>query len=100
MIDHMVLDADHNLVPADLRTWARWFEDGAARRVAEDTIGDARVSTVCLGIDHGFGGPPLWFETMVFRAGDDEYTERYATWTEAEAGHARVVAALREGREP
>jgi len=100
MIEHMVLDADHNVVPADLLTWARWFEDGDARRVALDTIGEARVSTVFLGIDHSFGGPPLWFETMVFGGPHDQATFRYATWAEAEAGHAQVVEAIREGREP
>jgi hypothetical protein len=100
MIEHMVLDAEHNLVPADLMTWAMFFEDSDARRVAETTVGEARVSTVFLGIDHEFGGAPLWFETMVFGGQHDEYTDRYTTWEEAVAGHGRIVSALIEGREP
>jgi hypothetical protein len=68
------------------------------------------VSTVFLGLDHNFGmnGPPILFETMVF--GPAEETSifgrirmsrpelniegafaRYATYDDAEAGHARIV---------
>lgn len=67
------------------------------RRVARTEI-DAKtqVSTVFLGNDHNFfgDGPPLLFETLVFRDGhgDDATMERYSTWEEAEAGHARAVA--------
>ena len=50
------------------------------------------VSTVYLGIDHGFEGNPLIFETMIF-GGDfeDQYCERYATLGEAIEGHQRAV---------
>lgn len=87
--------------------WYEWmwshddnpFEDGG-RRVAETDIliapplGTARVSTVFLGIAHGFRGTglPILFETMVF--GDPrhpDYQERYCTVEEAHAGHARAV---------
>jgi hypothetical protein len=61
-------------------------------------IGEVRVSTVFLGIDHAWEGPPLLFETMVFGGPLDEEMERYSTWEEAERGHAvmarRVLAAL------
>ena len=57
------------------------------------------VSTVYLGIDHGFNDeePPLIFETMVF--GQDERTEktdlhnyqyRYFTLEEAKEGHQEI----------
>jgi hypothetical protein len=70
-------------------------------RIGEDDVGEARVSTVWLGIDHrGFGdGPPLIFETMIF-GGEYEFCARYSTEERAVEGHARVVAALRDGREP
>lgn len=69
------------------------------RRVALDEVGEARISTVFLGIDHQWGsGPPLLFETMVFGGPMDEQQWRYSTWDEAEAGHHRVVEAVREGR--
>lgn len=77
----------------DVLKWGRWFEDSEARRVAETVIGDVRVSTVCLGLNHNFmGGPPLWFETMIFGGKHDEYQERYSTLDEARRGHDRTVA--------
>jgi hypothetical protein len=80
----------------DVREWGRWFES-ADRRVASTEIGPVRVSTVFLGLDHGFGESPrpIVFETMIFGSDApalDHYQERYATWDEAEAGHARAVA--------
>jgi hypothetical protein len=49
---------------------------------------------VFLGVDHGFGGRRELFETMLFVNGTDQGVERYATWDEAEAGHARWVAQI------
>jgi hypothetical protein len=78
--------------------WLRGFGDDETKRVAADDIGDVTVSTVWLGLDHSFGdGPPLIFETMVFGGDYDEWCERYATEAAAVTGHARIVAALRNG---
>ena len=69
------------------------IENMDSRRVATYGFPDGTtVSTVFLGIDHsfGFGGPSLWFETMVFPH-ENDYTERYETWEQAEEGHARIV---------
>lgn len=72
--------------------WTALFAD--KRHVGEDTIGDVRVSTVWLGLDHRFlgDGPPLIFETMIFGGDLDEQTERYGSEREAREGHARWVA--------
>jgi hypothetical protein len=56
--------------------------------------GRVRVSTVFLGLDHGHGYPgheqtPVVFETMVFTGTRSLAQERYCTWAEAEAGHAK-----------
>jgi hypothetical protein len=96
-----ILNADGDPVPVDLLTWAAWFEDVAQiahRRIARTTLPDGRlVSTVFLGLDHRYGdGPPLLFETMVFRDGEEEACDRYTTRAEALAGHARIVAAAQE----
>lgn len=96
---HYVLDGDSH-VPrrTTLGEWAVWLEaHGDRKRVAETTLPDGRwVSTVFLGLDHGFGdGPPILFETMVFRGeGDlaDEYQERCSTWEEALLMHERAIA--------
>ncbi len=50
----------------DLLKWGRWLES-ADRRVGETIVEGVRVSTVFLGLDHGWGeGPPILFETMIF----------------------------------
>jgi hypothetical protein len=106
--EHFILDG-HDPVPADLLTWGAWFQT-ADRHVARD--GDEGsgwwISTVFLGVDHGFGvsGPPLLFETMIFAPAEprqsaafvahwDQQCQRYATWAEAAAGHAAIVAEFR-----
>lgn len=83
-------------VPTDsLEEWELMYE-GASRIVAKDRIGDVRVSTVFLGLDHSFGdGTPLLFETMIFGGPHDQYQDRYSTWEEAEAGHAKALALVR-----
>jgi hypothetical protein len=117
--NHAILDENHNVIPArSLREWGEWMEeafksgDAGRRRVAETTISGWWVSTVFLGINHGFGGPPLWFETMVFESEDappppeigeklrsrlKEMQFRYATWDEATEGHETVVEMIRTG---
>jgi hypothetical protein len=79
-------------VPAtDLIEWARWLET-ADRTVRQDQIGEVKVSTVFLGLDHNWSdGPPILFETMVFGGEHDGECERYSTWEEAEAGHVAVL---------
>ena len=87
-------------VPCDLLTWAKWFET-AERHVAETTVGDVKVSTVFLGLDHRESGPPILFETMVFGGPLDQEQDRYATWQEAEQGHqAMVERATRAQEQP
>jgi hypothetical protein len=100
MSDKYILDGK-TPVPASLMEWARWFENSHARRgVGHTEFDGGYVSTVFLGLDHRFGtaGDPLLFETMIFGGPHDGYQERYCTWDEAEAGHAKAVALVR--REP
>lgn len=65
-------------------------------RVGNDMVGDVRVSTVWLGLDHSIDGPPIIFETMVFGGPLDGERWRYATEAEALEGHAAAVRAVRE----
>jgi hypothetical protein len=81
----------------DEMTWAKRFKDD--RRVASTAINDkCSVSTVFLGLDHNFSGKgdPLLFETMIFGGPLDEHQRRYATWDQAERGHAEAVAEARK----
>ena len=76
------------------------------RYVATTNVGEYRVSTIFLALDHSFGGkgPPILYETMVFCLVADDWNDlyvcRYATREEATKDHDRVVEALRAGTEP
>ncbi len=67
-------------------------------RVALDLIGDVKVSTVFLGIDHRFNGAgdPILWETMIFGGEHGGYQERYTSLDDAKAGHAKALALLAE----
>ena len=88
----------------DIIEWGRWMES-ADRHVALTESEMFRISTVFLGLDHGWNGIPLYFETMIFESQphlaklDEHHIEihndlgmmRYTTWDEAKAGHALAV---------
>jgi len=84
----------------DLYKWGAFMQ--STEKIIKQTAlpGDATVSTVFLGIDHGFssvfGGNPILFETMIFGGEHDGYQERYSTYEEAEAGHQRAVEMIFE----
>lgn len=106
--DYYVLDDDGNAVEAPLVEWATMYDgpNRAKRQIRRDHIGNWLISTVFLGLDHGFGlfdksddtQPVLW-ETMIFYTGRrrrynpalHEGMWRYTSTTEAIEGHARAV---------
>ncbi len=92
-MENYILDGHKAVVCSDILTWAKWFEaNNKNRHVADEKIGDVRVSTVFLGLDHSFGdGPPLLFETMIFGGPLDQEQDRCTTWDEAERMHAVMV---------
>ena len=72
-----------------------WFRRLWAQIRKRRRDGKMFVSTVFLGIDHGWGdeGAPLLYETMIFGGPRDQgYQERYSTLEEALAGHEVAVA--------
>jgi hypothetical protein len=95
---HYVETDDGMLKPAGVLEWARWFETHP-RHVADDYVGDLRVSTVFIGLDHGSfgGGSPVLWESMIFRDGESLEMQRYAAREEAERGHAELLARVRSG---
>jgi len=108
------LDSEHNVVETnDILEFGQFFEQTEKRIVARTQI-SGLVSTIFLGINHGFGwtAQPLWFETMIFGNDDriippeaeqllsrwrEAQQWRYATWDEALSGHASAVTIIREG---
>ena len=89
----------------DRALWVKRTESNAhwiARDTWDEGSGRVLVSTVFLGIDHGFGftkNPILW-ETMVFGGPHDAYQERYDDEATAVIRHAEIVTALKAGRAP
>ena len=83
----------------DVDKWADWFSSGE-KQVAVERVGESRVSTVFLGMDHNFilgpgHGPILW-ETMVFGGPLDHAQARCGGSREqAEAMHARMVESVK-----
>lgn len=80
--------------PISVAQWEVLHRDETYLRVASDHVGpDLWVSTVWLGIDHGFGRGhrPIIFETMIFGGSMDTECWRYATEAEAIAGHAEAL---------
>ena len=95
--NHFFLNEDHTYRPCGLMEWGKQLQT-MERHVADDQINDCRVSTIWLGTDHNhWGGPPLVFETMIFKEGSDIYCERYTTWQEAEAGHKEAIQWVLDG---
>lgn len=90
MNGHYVLIGQTAVKEPDWLIWAEWFEH-SDRRVAVTELPWCCVSTVFLGLDHGWRGEPMLFETMVFwAAGDSDEQDRCSTWLEAEAMHAAM----------
>lgn len=81
----------------DVQTWIEMFKGIEQRRVALTHTGNGDVSTVFLGLNHGFGEKPLWFETLVFGGTWDGEMDRYETLAEAQAGHDRMVVRVKQG---
>lgn len=77
-----------------VQEWGAYFEK-SGRIVKQTHVGPVFVSTVFLGIDHNFSckkdAPVLLFETMIFGGKNDDYTDRYSIWEEAEIGHELAV---------
>lgn len=87
--------------------WGKFFEKIGLRRVARETVcAGVDVSTVFLGMDHGWGdGPPVLWETMIFGDGhplDQDMMRCSGSREQAEAMHRTMVekvkrCALKEG---
>ena len=84
---HYVL-VNKKVVPCkSLLAWGEFME-GADRVVKKSHVDGVEISTVFLGVDHAFmGGPPLFFETMIFGGEFNEEQYRCSTWEQAEKQH-------------
>lgn len=102
MAEHKyVLDEHGEARPEpDVLVWARWFESDERRilrqqRWVRDNGDEVFVSTVFLGLDHGWlGGPPVLWESMAFLNGESLEEDRYTSREAATSGHRRMVRML------
>lgn len=106
--DKFILDKDKNVIPANLLEWGEFLEHRRDEKIVKkEMVNGYRVSTVFLGLDHGYPElhpnikyyKPLIFETMIFKgkSGIEEYCNRYSTWQEAEEGHEKAVEWVKNG---
>lgn len=91
---------DRNGMPISIERWGELSRDFETNcQVARDPVGGYVVSTVWLGLDHGwYNDRPIIFETMVFHdLGDwvDFDCKRYCTEEEALAGHHEMLTLVR-----
>lgn len=89
---------EHEVVAVrDICAWAQWLHE-ADRAVEETTVGGVVISTAFLAFDYYYSldDPPLLFQTMVYGGRLHEVEAKYATWNEAVAGHAQMVALVQE----
>ena len=100
MLDYYILLDNKKVEPVkNALKWGRWMEENRENSVVkQEDVGDYRISTVFLGLDHGYlGGGLLLFETMVFKIKgkkidySDLDMERYPDYAEAVKGHKRMV---------
>lgn len=95
MNDKYILNGQGDPVPEpDTIRWAQWFEGSTnQRRIAFTQIEErVKVSTVFLGLDHGWeGGPPVLWETMIFGGKHDSDMWRYTSKDDALIGHDYAV---------
>lgn len=95
MSEWATLDKDHNVIPIAPGEEMEEFLSRGDRIVGKANVGEFRVSTVFLGLNHASSDsvPAQWFETMIFPK--DNYHDlecwRYATWDEAVRGHAHAI---------
>ena len=97
---------DNEVVPCpDVLEWGKWM-GSHERHVGDTHIGPFRISTVFLGLNHGYGSTDLWFETMVFidrgepfePFKDVLFCQQYCTYAEAERGHENIVEKVKSGQ--
>lgn len=101
-MNHYILDENNDPKVVPLKEWGEWMQTAdrsLARTIIDNSDPETFVSTVFLGVDHGYGefSPILW-ETMAFTGYDplDEFTQRYMNAERALAGHSEICRQVKE----
>lgn len=96
--DHFYRLVGREPVRCTLAEYAQAMRDETQRVLAQDHIGELRISTIFTGIDRNFGNrAPILFETVVFGLPGDIHPQwQHSAWEEAMDHHRQLVAALGE----
>ncbi len=100
MGDYYIL-RDGKPVEATFEEMANWREQhDEERKLRQETVGDAWVSTVFLTHNHAYRDtdPPVLWETLVFDGKLDNLARRYSTRAAALRGHAAMVQRVRKSQ--
>jgi len=96
-----ILDKDNNPVRCNtMEEKIEYDKTYPTRKILGRThIGEQRISTVFLGLEHGHGYDKhvLW-ETMIFGGDNDQYQERYNSHDKAMRGHEEIVINIVMGK--
>lgn len=101
-MNQYILDNLNNpVLEPDYTKYGQWMQARENRRLGIHRMPDGtKVSTVFLGLDHGWnGGPPVLWETMVFGGKYDQEQDRYISYDEAVQGHRQWVKRVEEAFE-
>lgn len=94
MLKHYKLNENHEIEECLMEE--AWNLNKIDRIIGRTMIGDVKISTVFLTIDHQYGdGPPILFETMIFGGEHDQWQDRYHTYQEAIVGHLEAIDMVR-----
>jgi hypothetical protein len=96
-----ILDDENNPVPSTITDYVKWEEDNLEKRIVkQEYIGDIRVSTVFLGLDHAWiGETPILWETMIFGGEYDQYQVRYTSYDAALQGHEIALSLIKTNKD-
>lgn len=93
------LDKNNRPIPCkNSNEYMKWETKNLDKKaIRQQHVDDVYISTVFLGLDHGFGGknPVLW-ETMIFGGEHDQYQERYISYQDALEGHYIAVQLVKK----
>jgi hypothetical protein len=99
---HYLLDENKKPYQVSLIEALELYKHPEMKVTKQDNFDGVRVSTVFLGMDHGWGDrnspdyQPILWETMVFGGEYDDYQERYTSHEEALEGHQKMVELVKQ----
>lgn len=97
-MDYYILDENNQPKKTGMYEYYDWKESlpeetqtGMGVQIDRTERGGVSVSTVYLGLDHGWMQPaPVLWETMVFGGEHDRHCERWMSHEDAVNGHKKV----------